>query len=270
MTSHHRETSYYLPCSALQPYVRFHYTMRCRGPRSVLTFPTALPQIIFHRREPLFIPELNAAQSRFTISGQVNFPAHVTINDELEMIVTVFRPHTIGLFIDTPPSQFYNSEISGFALGNRSLNRLARRVFECDETDEAIAIIDSFLLQKLSASDDAVHLDRIGASIDRLVTRRDATVAELAAEACLGKKQFERTFRAYVGMNPKEYARIVRFHKSLAMMERGCRDFAGIAFQAGYADQAHFIREVRAFSGLTPRRLLESGLACSDFFRSPV
>lgn len=30
------------------------------------------------------------------------------------MIVAVFYPHTIGMFIDTPPSAFYNLEISGY------------------------------------------------------------------------------------------------------------------------------------------------------------
>lgn len=261
---------FYSPCLALQPFVRYIYTMRCGRPHSVLTFPTGCPQIIFHRREPLFIPELNATQSRFTISGQVNFPSHVTTNSELEMIVTVFYPHTIGLFIDTPPSQFYNTEISGHSLGSPGLSRLASRVFSCESTDDAVRLIESFLTAKIAATDVPHNLARIGSALLTLTGSPTTTVARLADTACLGKKQFERVFRSYVGMNPKEYARIVRFQKSLAMMGNGCRDYADIAFGAGYSDQSHLIREVRTFSGLTPRRLAETGQAHSDLFHAPA
>nr|WP_303757855.1 hypothetical protein [Bacteroides caecimuris] len=40
---------------------------------NTLTFPIGCPQIIFHKQAPLYIPELNAAQDKLTISRQVNF-----------------------------------------------------------------------------------------------------------------------------------------------------------------------------------------------------
>ena len=84
--------------------------------------------MIFHRRTPLFIPELSSRQDKFTISGQVNFPAHIASDGDMEMIVAVFYPHTIGKFIGAPPSAFYNQEISGYAISNKPLNLLADRI----------------------------------------------------------------------------------------------------------------------------------------------
>ncbi len=66
---------FYKPCEALKPYVRYYYTLQCGIHASVLTFPLGSPQIIFHRKNPLFIPQLDSFQPEFTISGQVNFPA---------------------------------------------------------------------------------------------------------------------------------------------------------------------------------------------------
>lgn len=114
----------YRPSAALSRYVRYYWIMECHEPSKVLTFPIGCPQIIFHKRIPLFIPELGCAQNRFTVSGQVNFPAHVVSDGDTCMIVAVFYPHTIERFISVPPSEFYNMEISGYDIGNDKLNHL--------------------------------------------------------------------------------------------------------------------------------------------------
>lgn len=54
------------------------------------------------------------------------------------------------------------------------------------------------------------------------------------------------------------------------MMQLGSRDYAGIAYANGYADQSHFIREFRVFSSLTPRQLIEYQTPYSDLYTNPV
>ena len=229
------------PRMELRPYVRYYWIAKCDLPFRVLTFPIGCPQMIFHRCAPLYIPELSSRQNRFTISGQVNFPAHIVSDGNIEMIVAVFYPHTIGMFIDTAPSAFYNQEISGYDVENKPLTQLAHRIFGCLDSESAILLIERWL----------------------------ATVNTLAGISCLGKKQFERLFRQYVGMNPKEYGRIVRFQRTLRMMQLGFRNYADIAYANGYADQSHLIREFRRFSGFTPRRLTEYQAPYSDLFTQP-
>ena len=80
------------------------------------------------------------------------------------------------------------------------------------------------------------------------------SVIELASVACLGKKQFERLFNELVGANPKEYARIVRFQKSLKLLQH-CSEV---------------IREFRRFSGYTPLSLLNVCKPYSDLFNDPT
>lgn len=57
---------FYKPCSALQPYVRYYWVLKSRESFSTLTFPIGCPQIIFHKRSPLFIPELSVSQNKVT------------------------------------------------------------------------------------------------------------------------------------------------------------------------------------------------------------
>ncbi len=228
----------YRPREELRHYVRYYWVLNSDEPFSVPTFPIGCPQIIFHKKSPLYLPELDTCQSQFTISGQVNFPAHIQSDGGLEMIVAVFYPHTVRMFIDTPPSTFYNLEISGYDIENRQLNEIAQRIFDCEDDKECIEILEKFLMSKIGVS---LNINRIGESVSTLLRAPVTSVNTLADNACLSKRQFERVFRETVGMNPKEYAGIVQFQKALWLMQNGESNYAGIAAECGYSDQSHFI-----------------------------
>lgn len=257
----------YQPREELLPYVRYYWVLKSDEPFRVLTFPIGCPQIIFHKKTPLYIPELDKSQSQFTISGQVNFPAHIASDGDTEMIVAVFYPHTIGMFIETPPSTFYNQEISGYDIVNKQLNLLADRIFDCADSETAVSLIEQWLTTRIASS---LNIERIGASLAALLRSPSTSVENLAGIACLGKKQYGRLFLEYVGMNPKEYGRIARFQRALRMMQLGSRDYAGIAYANGYSDQSHFIRDFRQFSGMTPKQLTAYQTPYSDLYTVPV
>ncbi len=71
-------------------------------------------------------------------------------------------------------------------------------------------------------------------------------------------------------MNPKEYARIVKFQKALWLMQRGESNYAGIAAECGYSDQSHFIRNFNELSGYTPEALIKHCAPYSDLFTAPA
>lgn len=267
--------SFYKPCKVLQPYVRYYWVFKSNRLLNTLTWPVGCPQIIFHKQTPLYIPELNTAQDKLTISGQVNFPSHLYADGNTEMIVIVFQPHAMSLFLHTPVSLFYNQEVSGYDLGNKGLEELAARISDCADNAVCIACIERWLLAQIAdnISGDACKLKRVDAAIRQLYSSPQTSVTELSSIACLGKKQFERLFQSMAGINPKEYARIVRFQKALAQMQHRADEGispAQIAYASGYADQSHYIREFKKLCGHTPRSLLKETVPYSDLFTTPV
>lgn len=254
------------PRNELRPYVRYYWTLSAVEPLSVLTFPIGCPMMIFHRRQPLYIPETDCSQSPFTISGQVNFPARVESSEPVEMLAAVFYPHTAGMFIDTPPSAFYNHEINGFDIAGRQLADVALRVLDSRGWGESVGLLERWLLTKINPT---LNIRRIGGSVSMLMRAPSTPVDSLADNACLSRRQYERIFREQVGMNPKEYARVVRFQKVLWLMQCGERDYAGMAAECGYADQSHMIREFKAMSGHTPADLTRHCHPYSDLFADP-
>lgn len=268
---HPKDFQFYRPCQALQPYVRYYWVFRSDQMLNVLTFPIGCPQIIFHKKVPLYVPELDACQHKLTVSGQVNYPAHLCTRGDTEMIVVVFQPHAMKTFLDLPISLLHNQEISGYDLGNKRFHELAAQVFDCEGTGSCIRIIEQRLLSQITHTP-AYPLKRISTALQQLLATPGISVNELAAIACLSKKQFERLFNAMVGANPKEYAKITRFQKALSFLQHSPETMsqAQIAYQCGYADQSHFIREFKQFSGHTPLSLLKIGTPYSDLFSQPV
>lgn len=159
----------YRPAEELRGYVRYYWVEERAEPAKVLTFPIGCPQIIFHRKSQFYIPEVGEFQDRFVISGQVNFPAHIQSEGALETIVAVFYPHTLGMFIDTPPSAIYNLEISGDDLEKRDLNELASRVFQCERTEDCIVLIENWLLSRIRPT---LNMARIKDAVKCLIDRK--------------------------------------------------------------------------------------------------
>lgn len=265
---------FYRPCERLRPYVRYYWVFESRCGATAFTFPVGCPQIIFHKRTPLYVPELDVTQSRFTVSGQVDFSSHLCADDDVEMIVAVFRPHAMKAFLNIPTSLFHNREVSGYDLDDRDLNGLAAQIFECADNELCVGAVERWLLSRLAgcSSTDEYNMRRIGASVVRLFNAPQTSVAELAGEACLSKRQFERLFNVLVGAAPKEYARIVRFQMALRYMQSyGAKaDHAQMAFACGYADQSHMIREFRRLCGYTPVSLMKVADPYSDLFTDLV
>lgn len=260
--------TFYSPSKYLQSFIRYYWVLNTNESIDSLTFPIGCPQLIFHRRTRFYIPELKTEQARFSISGQVNFPARVQSSGDVETIVVVFYPHAIGTMFNIPVSSFYNQEIDGYSLGDKRLNSLADDVLNADDSTEAIKMIEEWLLSRLEKS--AIYnFNRVGTSLQQLFFDNSISVEDMAQLACLSRKQFERVFFNAVGMKPKEYSNVARFQKSLWLMQNGNHDFAEIAYSCGYADQSHFIRECRRYSGATPTELVKIQPIYSDLFASP-
>jgi AraC-like DNA-binding protein len=108
---------------------------------------------------------------------------------------------------------------------------------------------------------DAVR-ERVRAPVDPLTRAAALAMAQPGArvhglDLGLSERQLRRRFLDAVGYGPKTLARILRFQRFLALAGEG--DLAGLAFEAGYADQAHLTRECRRLAGRTPAELVASG-----------
>lgn len=122
------------------------------------------------------------------------------------------------------------------------------------ETDGGRAAVDRALLEQLPRG---IPPDGpVVAIVDRLTRAESAPqVAELARDFGLSARQLQRRFLAAVGVPPKRFVRVVRFARAWQIATMQPPDtWAAVAVEQGYADQAHMVREFRAFGAEPPAR----------------
>jgi methylphosphotriester-DNA--protein-cysteine methyltransferase len=98
----------------------------------------------------------------------------------------------------------------------------------------------------------------LGYVLRRLVKAPGETaIRSLADDVGITQKRLVRTFEEKVGLKPKTLSRVFRFQTVLKKIERESRvSWSFVAQEAGYYDQAHFIRDFESLSGMSPSRYL--------------
>lgn len=107
----------------------------------------------------------------------------------------------------------------------------------------------------------------------RLIRRTHGRIgiAALSDRLDLSARQLQRRFSERIGLTPKAYARLARLTRATELADRRAQpDWAAIAVECGYSDQAHFVRESVAQTGLSPKRLHARRHATSEIFNTAV
>lgn len=155
-------------------------------------------------------------------------------------------------FVQTPVSAFTNRVfglqevlgLEGLLWKKGELSRLT--------DEEKIARVEAFLYQRLPAQDSNVSLVR--SLVARIAADRDLRrVEDVAESASMPMRFLQRLFERYVGVSPKWVIQIYRLQQAAERVAQGGPvEWAELALDLGYTDQAHFIRHFKAIIGCSP------------------
>lgn len=139
------------------------------------------------------------------------------------------------------------------ALGGASARScFLEQLAETSDFKAQVSILDRFFLEKIPHHYKSTG--QIGEACRRLiVTDGLINMKGLAYHTNMSLKTLERRFTEKVGVSPKLFARFKRFHHALDLMNRQqAPSWAGIAYECGYYDQNHFIKEFKDFTHQLP------------------
>lgn len=137
--------------------------------------------------------------------------------------------------------------------GAELVRRLRERLWAAP--DDATRIVEEALSQRLRTPPrDLANVRMVQRARARLP---HATVSAVASELGVSERHLRRVFRATIGMGPQTVAKLARFRRAMSTAHaRTSVNWASVATDAGYYDQAHLIAECRSIAGVTPRVLL--------------
>jgi AraC-like DNA-binding protein len=136
----------------------------------------------------------------------------------------------------------------------RELALLEEQLAEAPDRPRQLALVERWLLGRLRP---AAVPPRVRQALHAIGQQQgQLRIAALAAALPSSRDAFEKQFRRAVGTSPKQFAGLVRFRQVLRLPRPS---LTALAHAAGYFDQAHFIRDFRAFTGQAPRQFFAAG-----------
>lgn len=182
---------------------------------------------------------------------------YVTRIDAAQAVATIhFRPASASPFLGIPLGELENSCVGLDALWGSDGTALHEHLIAAPSPVHRIALIESFLLRRLEVHDLEPHRG-VRAVLSAIAGDPSMRVSAAQRMTGLSARGLAAAFRAEVGLAPKAYQRVRRLQAALARLDAGPSRGATIAADLGYFDQAHFVREFRSFTAMTPTQYVQ-------------
>ncbi len=190
-------------------------------------------------------------QPRSVIVGPQLTRVSIDINKSHKAVRVGFHPGGLYRLMGISMAEIVDESFDATDVFGSQLKQLNNELQEARSFDEIHLVIEKFLLAKLKTIKQALPFDR--AMLELLRVNGNVTIEQLASMACLSLRQFERVCKHRVGLPPKLFARLVRFSKAYRIRENSTEiSWTSIAYECGYFDQMHMIRDFKEFVGVTP------------------
>lgn len=224
--------------------------------------PTGTTELVINLREDrIETYSRHQLNQPFSFRGGVICGPHseyfvIDTNQEEAVIGVHFKPGGAFPFFKYPAGDLHNLHVSLDDLWGNIAADIREQVLEAGTPDAKLRVLERTLLARMTRP--LSRHPAVSYALSEFYRVPHArTIADITDQIGLSARRFIQVFTEEVGLTPKLFCRIRRFQEVLRLIQAGhsC-DWAELAVSCGYFDQAHFIRDFQAFSGLNPSTYL--------------
>lgn len=197
------------------------------------------------------------------VAGLTERSVYVGAEGSAACVQLNFTPLGAHVFLGLPMHELTGRVVALEDVLPRGTHSLAGRIEAASDWDERFTILDAVLLRRFA---DARPPDPEVAWAWHALERSHGRVriAALAERTGRSRRHLGARFREHVGVPPKTMARIFRFRRAFALIQRRPElALTEVALECGYSDQPHMNREFREFARSSPadvaRRIVPDG-----------
>jgi len=193
------------------------------------------------------------------VTGPKFRPVGLKYGKDHLMIKVAFHPTGTYRLFGINMQQTVNAGIDASEFWGADVKEILHQIRQVD-FDQIAMLVCSFIENRF---DNKIRpeepIDQV--AIEMLDPLQHYTLQNWASRACLSLRQFERSFITRVGITPKLFIRIVRFEHAMKVKnEFPDKSWSDIAFECGYTDSSHILKEFKAFAEFPP----------SEFYLNPT
>lgn len=198
-------------------------------------------------------------------SGIRNKYITIPSGKESEMFVINFHRGMSYPFVQMPLYTLTDSVVDGELVLTPEILDMRAMILESISIPAKFLTAEQFLIKKF------INRLEVNPFIDFAVKTITSTPNQYSVEHIAGKVGYSQKhlidlFKKNVGLTPKHFMKIMRFQKAIQEIPASNQiNWAGIAVESGYYDQAHFINDFKTFSGFTPKEYLAKHSAFQNY-----
>lgn len=250
----------YSPSPELRKYVYAFWTGNFNFTNSGALFQSVMPngtiELIIHLSDEKCYLNKNGsgfqASPDYTAIGLRTQVYQVRFLHKVKVFGIRFYPEAIQSIFSVPASGFTDSYEESIHLFGKTIHEWCEQLREKGSTAQRIKLAENFIRRRMHHSPHSVSYVEAAAEMIRqkkgLITIRD-----LNHSIPISLRQLQRAFGNITGISPKEYIRLTRLNAIHQYMNGIVKpNFTDIAYEFGFADQSHFIREFKSLTGEKP------------------
>jgi len=247
-----------LPSKELLPFIKHYLFLESEGTsiKKLRLFSDGNTGVVFSFKSSLISDakndgSLNCFPNSF-VYGQITEFKDLYLVSEASLIIVVFQPSGINLLMGIPADELRDNIIRTEELFGWQGVKLQEKLSEQANFKERLKLLNTFFTE-LIAKKSFTNQTLIQASLNFIIKNRGViSINQLVKYTGYTERHIERKFSEAIGLNPKKFSSIIKLHSFLGYLKENPKNFTVIAYEAGYSDQSHLIKEFKKYTGMTP------------------
>jgi AraC-like DNA-binding protein len=182
--------------------------------------------------------------------------AHLKLSGKVHTLGICFLPEGFYPFLKIPVSEFKNQLLGCVEVGFKQADSISERLKAAPDMATRLDILENELVLLLvNSNDSSEKFQKIFNALKK--SENSWQITEFCNQNNIGIRKLERMYNKYVGVSANTYGTLNRFHTSLnRLLFKDFSKLSDLAYDHGYYDQMHFIKEFKLFAGNTPKNFV--------------